>query len=110
MPHAEIKFSSDLDLDTQAMLTEIEALILRHDDGAGACKGRAYPTDLFHHSHVNISVSLLVKPHRDRSFSQALLADLDKTLSEMLPGACEFSLGLQYSTEFYVTRRHDIAK
>ena len=69
MPHAEMKYSSDLELDSAAILAEIEAIILRHDSGAGACKGRAYPTDEYHHSHVTVSVSLLVKPHRDDAFS-----------------------------------------
>ena len=105
MPHAEIKYSSDLQLDSAAILAAIEAIILRHDSGAGACKGRAYPTSEFHHSHVTVSVSLLVKPHRDAEFSAALLSALEKAVSAMLPRPCEFSFGLQYSTPHYVTRR-----
>lgn len=106
MPHAELKYSDDLSLDTPAMLAEIEAIILRHDAGAGACKGRAYPTAEFHHSHVTIGISLLVKPHRDEVFSAALLKDLDQSIGAMIPTACEYSFGLQYSSPFYVTRRH----
>ncbi|GAA6195745.1 hypothetical protein [Pseudophaeobacter sp.] len=104
MPHAEIKYSSDLQLDSAAILAEIETIILRHDGGAGACKGRAYPTDEFHHSHVTVSVSLLVKPHRDAAFSAALLSALEQAVSAMLPRPCEFSFGLHYSTPHYVTR------
>ncbi len=106
MPHAELKYSDDIRLDSAAILAQIEAIILRHDDGAGACKGRAYPTGAYHHSHVTVSVSLLVKPHRDASFSNALLAELEQKISAMIPTPCEFSFGLQYSSPFYVTRRH----
>ncbi|MEW2912971.1 hypothetical protein [Leisingera sp. JC11] len=106
MPHAELKFSSDLDLDAEAILDEIEAVILEHDGGAGACKGRAYPTDRYHHTHITVSVALLTKPHRDEAFSQALLADLESRIKARLLQPCEFSLGLSYSTPFYVTNFH----
>ena len=105
MPHAEIKYSSDLELDGAAILAEIEAIILRHDSGAGACKGRAYPTDEYHHSHVTVSVSLLVKPHRDDAFSTTLLSALEQAVSARVPRPCEFSFGLHYSTPHYVTRK-----
>lgn len=105
MPHAEIKYSSDLQLDSAAILAEIEAIILQHDSGAGACKGRAYPTSEYHHSHVAVSVTLLVKPHRDAVFSAALLSALEQAVSARLPRPCEFSIGLHYSTPYYVTRK-----
>jgi len=34
MPHAEIKYSSDLQLDSAAILAEIETIILRKDGDA----------------------------------------------------------------------------
>lgn len=105
MPHAEIKYSDDLRIDSAAILAEIEAIIQRHDSGAGACKGRAYPTSEYHHSHVTVSVNLLVKPHRDDAFSAALLSALEQAVSARLPRPCEFSFGLHYSTPHYVTRR-----
>lgn len=106
MPHAELKYSNDLSLNTHAILAEIEAIILRHDAEAGACKGRAYPTAEFHHSHVTVTVNLLVKPHRDEAFSAALLAELEHSISALIPVPCEFSFGLQYASPFYVTRKH----
>ena len=106
MPHAELKYSSDLEIDAKAILAEIEAAILEHDSGAGACKGRAYPADQFHHTHIAINVALLTKPHRDEAFSKALLADLETRIKAQLPQPCEFSLGLSYSTPFYVTCFH----
>ncbi|AHC99778.1 hypothetical protein [Leisingera methylohalidivorans] len=106
MPHAELKFSSDLEIDAISILAEIETVILEHDSGAGACKGRAYPAAQFHHSHIAFTVALLAKPHRDEVFSRALLADLESRIKARLPQPCEFSLGLSYSTPFYVTNFH----
>ncbi|TLP69092.1 hypothetical protein FEE96_02050 [Parasedimentitalea maritima] len=106
MPHAEVKYSSDLDIDTRAILTKIEAVILEHDDGAGDCKGRGYPTSEYQYTHIDISVSVLSKPHRDAAFSNALLADLEHSIKALIPMACEFSLGLHYITPFYVTGSH----
>lgn len=106
MPHAELKYSSDLEIDAPSILAAIEAVILEHDSGAGACKGRAYPADQYHHTHIAISVALLSKPHRGESFSRALLADLEARIKEQLHQPCEFSLGLSYSTPFYVTNFH----
>lgn len=106
MPHAELKYSSDLEIDAATILAAIEAVILEHDTGAGACKGRAYPADQFRHSHIAVSVALLSKPHRDEAFSRALLADLESRIKAQLRQPCEFSLGLSYSTPFYVTHFH----
>ena len=108
MPHAELKYSSDLEIDAEAILAGIETAILEHDSGAGACKGRAYPTGRFHHTHITISVALLTKPHRDDAFSQALLSDLESRIKAQLHQTCEFSLGLSYSTPFYVTNTHTV--
>ncbi|MCD9148133.1 hypothetical protein [Pseudophaeobacter flagellatus] len=105
MPHAELKYSDDLKIDSAAILARIETIIQDHDASAGLCKGRAYPLAQYHHSHVAISVTLLVKAHRDSAFSNALLSQLNQEIGAMLPRPCEFSLGLQYSTPFYVTRR-----
>lgn len=106
MPHAELKYSSDLTFDPIAVLQVIEATILEHDSGAGECKGRAYPTDLFHHSHCLISVSMLRKPHRDASFTARMLAALEAATSALLKEPCFFSLVLEYSPVTYVTQAH----
>ncbi|WP_323778352.1 hypothetical protein [Leisingera sp.] len=108
MPHAELKFSSDLEFDAKSILAEIETVILKHSSGAGACKGRAYPAEQFHHSHIAITVALLAKPHRDAAFSRALLADLESLIKARLSQPCKFSLGLSYSPPFYVTNFHAV--
>ncbi len=106
MPHAELKYSADLALDAEIILQKVETVILRHDGHSGECKGRAYPADRFHHSHCLLNVSMLTKPHRDKTFTKALLADLEAELAAHLPKRCFVSLGIQYSDENYVTTEH----
>ena len=106
MPHAEIKYTTDLNFDPEAILAEIESVILEHDDGAGDCKGRGYPTSHFHHSHVHVSVALLAKPHRDEAFSKALCSKLESRIKAMIPVPCYFSLGLEFLPAFYVAGPH----
>ena len=76
MPHAELNYSSDLKIDAGGILQEIEDIILKHDDGSGVTKGRAYPAEIFNHTHFKATVSLLSKPHRDAAFLAALQTDL----------------------------------
>ncbi len=106
MPHAEIKYSDDLEIDPYRILTRIEEIILQHDAGAGACKGRAYPASVSHHSHILIDVAMLYKPHRNRVFRTQLLAALEAGIKSEIPTPCAFSLGLRFSEEFYVTNMH----
>ena len=108
MPHAELKYSSDLQIDASAVLAAIEAVIQRHDAGSGDCKGRAYPADQFHHTHLLVSLGLLQKPHRDAAFTKALMDDIEATVKSMIPQSCFFSLGLDYSSGAYVTNRHEV--
>lgn len=108
MPHAELRYSSDLEIDAAAMLARIEEVIQAHDAGSGECKGRAYPAESFHHTHLLVSLSLLSKPHRDAAFTGALMADVEAAVKAMLPQSCFFSLGLEYSEAYYVTNRHEV--
>lgn len=108
MPHAELKYSSDLKIDAVAILADIEQMILRHDAGSGECKGRAYPTDHYHHSHLILQISMLSKPHRDDAFTAALMADLEQMVKARIPQSCFFSFALEYSKGAYVTSFHEI--
>ncbi|QGX97937.1 hypothetical protein EI983_06460 [Roseovarius faecimaris] len=109
MPHAELRYSSDLQIDAAAVLARIEEVIQAHDAGSGACKGRAYPAQVFHHTHCLLTLSLLTKPHRDAAFTHALMADVEAAVKAMIPQSCYFSLGLEYSGATYVTNRHEVA-
>lgn len=103
MPQADLKYSADLSLDVPNLLAEIEALILRHDAGAGACKGRAYPAEIAHHSHVLLEVQVLDKPHRDQVFMAGLLAELVDLLDAVLPKGTERAVSLGFAELFYAT-------
>lgn len=106
MPHAELKYSADLRIDAADLLAGIETTILAHDPGSGACKGRAYPAELFHHSHMLVSVTMLKKPHRNRVFTTTLLRDLESFVKGQLSQDCFFSLSLSFSDDLYITNDH----
>jgi hypothetical protein len=106
MPHAEIKYSTDIFFDPKAVLAEIETVIHEHDDDAGDCKGRGYPTSVYHHSHIHVCVALLAKPHRDEKFLNALSRALETRIKAMIPVPCYFSLGLELLPAFYVAGPH----
>lgn len=103
MPQADLKYTAGLALDAPKLLAGVEALILRHDAGAGACKGRAYPAAEAHHAHVLLEVLVLDKPHRDAAFMNALLADLVELTDAHLPKGTERAVSLGFSSAFYTT-------
>ncbi|MEM7206337.1 MAG: hypothetical protein AAF434_00805 [Pseudomonadota bacterium] len=106
MPHCEIKYSDNLSFDAEDMLSMVEAIINEHDSNAHECKGRAYPTSIYHRPHLKVTVSLLPKPHRDDSFTKKLMDDLEMRVKEKLSQSCYFSLLVEYSSNFYVTNEH----
>ena len=108
MPHAEIKYTQELALDTMAILAEIEQIILRHDPASGACKGRAYPCSESHHPHFHLNILMLEKPHRDASFTAGLMKDVEEAVKAHIHQSCYFSFGLDYSGAFYVTNEHRV--
>ena len=108
MPHAELKFSSDLRIDAVAILADIEQTLLRHDAGSGDCKWRAYSTDHYHHSHLIQQISLLTKPHRDEAFAAGLMVDLEQMVKTRIPKSCFFSFALGLNKGAYVTNFHEV--
>lgn len=103
MPHVELKYSSDLRIDAGKMMALVEERINAHDPKAGECKGRAYPTDQFHHTHLLVEVGMLTKPHRDAAFTAAVRDDLERSIKACLSQRCYFSLGISYSDDVYIT-------
>lgn len=103
MPHCELSFSGNLNIDAKVLLAEIEACILRHDEGAGETKGRAYPAPVFLHTHLKASVALLAKPHRNAAFTAALEKDLMEVISSRLPRPCWLSVDITFSSQTYHT-------
>ena len=108
MHHAELKYSSDLAINVAAKLADIEQTTLRHDARSGDCKGRAYPTDQYHHSHLILKISMLPKPHRDETFTAALMQDLEQLVKARIPQSCGFSFALEYNRAAYVTNFHEV--
>ncbi|MEM6373402.1 MAG: hypothetical protein AAF727_11570 [Pseudomonadota bacterium] len=103
MPHCELHFTSDLDIDVPAILHEVEAIILSHDPEAGKTKRRAYPAPQFLHTHFKATLSLLSKPHRDAQFVAGLQRDVVAAISSYLPRPCWMSVDITFSTPHYHT-------
>lgn len=103
MPHVEIKYSNDIDLDSQALFGRIEKEINDADPSAGACKSRAYPTDQYHHTHILVSINLLSKQHRDDAFSKNLLGEILKVVKDHVKDSCFLSLEINYQNQHYIT-------
>jgi len=108
MPHCELKFSDDLDFDATAVLARVEEVINAHDPNAHECKGRAYPTSVYHRTHLMVTISLLTKPHRDEAFTRALMEDLETEIKAMLKQSCHFSMLIEYSPAYYLTNEHEV--
>lgn len=103
MPHLEIKYSADIELDVNVLFDQIESAINELDPSAGVCKSRAYPAKSYKHSHVMIEVWLLPKQHRNHAFTQALLKGLKDCVKKKVDDHCYISVQLYYRDANYVT-------
>ena len=52
MPHAYIKYTSDIQSDLTTPISDIDEIILDLDPTSGAYKGGALKSDDHHHSHI----------------------------------------------------------
>jgi hypothetical protein len=103
MPHVDLKFTSDLNIDATAFLVAIETVIHGHDTSTGEVKGRAYPAEIFHHTHCLLEISMLTKSHRDDAYTQDLLSKLQTEMEQQLSQPCLLSLGIEYTDDNYIT-------
>lgn len=101
MPQADLKYSADLNIDALALMADIQATISRHDSGAGACKVRAYPAQVFQHTHFLLELAILDKPHRDAAFRSTLVAALVQVVDRYLPKGTERAVELRFSSMDY---------
>ena len=108
MPHVEIKYSDNLDIDTNKVFDDIERIINEKDLSAGECRSRAYPCSKYKYSHILITVSLLTKPHRDKVFTQNLSIEIEKVIKIHLKQSLYFSLKIEYNLYYYTTNIHYI--
>lgn len=106
MPHCELHYSDNLEIDAKSLLVEIERVVNEHDPSARECKGRAFPTGIYHRPHLKVTVSMLTRPYRDEAFTQALMADLESCIKAQIAQSCYFSLLVEYSSDYYVTNDH----
>lgn len=106
MPHVEIKYSDNLDIDTHKIFDEVEKTINQNGMSAGECKSRAYPCSQYKYSHVLVTVSLLTKPHRDNVFTQNLSREIETAIKAHLKQSLYFSLNIEYSLDYYTTNIH----
>ena len=106
MPHVEIKYSDNLEIDTKEIFNVIEGIINKKDSSAGVCKSRVYPCLEYKYSHILITISLLSKSHRDEEFTLTLSRELEKTIKQHLKQSVYFSLNIEYSLSYYTTNVH----
>ncbi|BAJ02920.1 tautomerase family protein [Shewanella violacea] len=106
MPHVEIKYSDDLDIDTKQAFDLIEQIINEQDASAGVCKSRAYPCSQYKYPHILIVVSLLTKPYRDQEFTNDLSEKIAKEIKKLFKQSLYFSLNIEYSSANYTTNVH----
>ncbi len=108
MPHVDIKYSTDLNLDMKSLFKLVEEIINGHDPASGLVKGRAYPAENYQHTHVLFEISMLTKPHREKAFTEKLMSDLEKQIKAQISQDCMFSLAINYSGPFYLTNSHEV--
>ena len=108
MPHVEIKYSDNVEFDTNKAFDAIEAVITKHDVSAGECKSRAYPCSQYKYAHILVTVSLLPKPHRDKRFTQKLSSEIEAAVKAHLKQSLYFSLNIEYSLNYYTTNIHSV--
>ena len=106
MPHADLKYSADMEFDARAMLQGIEDVLNALDPEAGKCKGRAYPAEVFLHRHLLVEVHMLAKPMRDAAFTARAMAALEAEIKRHVSQACEFSLKILYAPSTYITHAY----
>jgi len=106
VPHVEIKYSDNVDIDTNEVFDIVERIINEKDISAGECKSRAYPCSQYKYSHILVTVSLLSKPHRDKVFTHHLSVELEKAIKAQLKQSLYFSLNIEYSLQYYTTNIH----
>ena len=108
MPHIEIKYSDNLNIDINRVFDSVENIINKNDVSSGECKSRGYPCSQYKYSHVLVTVSLLTKPYRDIVFTQKLSKEIEKAIKCHLKQSLYFSLNIEYSQDYYVTNIHSV--
>ena len=107
MPHADIKCTTDLEIDVKTLMASIEETILQLDPSSGVCKGRVTRIDEYHHSHLNIELRMFATKGRDVEFSHQLISRVDKKAKSLMKSAAHVTVKLEFSPITYLTSFHD---
>ena len=103
MPHADIKCTTDLEVDLKTLMLNIEEIILQLDPSSGVCKGRVVRIDEYHHSHLNIELRMFATKERDVEFSNQLILRVDHIAKSLMKSAAHVTVKLEFSPVTYVT-------
>ena len=109
MPHADIKYTSDIHIDLKTLMSDIEEIILHLDPTSGACKGRALKVDEYHHSHINIEIRLFATKNRDIDLLNELINRIDSRAKSLLKKAAHVTVNLEFTPLTYLTAFYDPA-
>ena len=107
MPHADIKCTTDLDIDVKTLMLDIEEIILQLDPNSGVCKGRVIRIDEYHHSHLNIELRMFASKVRDVEFSNQLVSKVDQKAKLLMKSAGHVTVKLEFSPVTYLTGFHE---
>ena len=107
MPHADIKYTSDIQIDLKTLMSDIEEIILDLDPTSGACKGRALKVDEYHHSHINIEIRLFATKNRDIDLLNKLINRIDSRTKSFLKKAAHVTVKLEFTPLTYLTGFYD---
>ena len=103
MPHADIKYTADIQIDLKTLMSDIEEIILDLDPTSGACKGRALKVDEYHHSHINIENRLFATKHRDIDLLNEIINRIDARAKSLLQRAAHVTVKLVFTPLTYLT-------
>ena len=109
MPHADIKYTSDIQIDLKTLMSDIEEIILDLDPTSGACKGRALKVDEYHHSHINIEIRLFATKNREIDLLNELINRIDSRAKSLLKKAAHVTVKLEFTPLTYLTGFYDPA-
>jgi len=107
LPHADIKCTTDLDIDVKTLMLDIEEIILQLDPNSGVCKGRVIRIDEYHHSHLNIELRMFASKERDVEFSNQLVSKVDQKAKLLMKSAGHVTVKLEFSPVTYLTGFHE---
>ena len=102
MPHADIKCTTDLDIDVKTLMSNIEELILQLDPNSGVCKGRVIRVDEYYHSHLNIELRMFASKERDLEFSNQLISRVDQKAKSLMKSAAHVTVKLEFLSLIHI--------